>query len=37
MSDIRIKISVFMVDWINTEDRDQWQGHVTRAMNCGSA
>jgi hypothetical protein len=29
MSDIRIKISVFMVGWINTEDRDNgrvmWQ------------
>jgi len=37
MSDIRIKISVFMVDWINTEDREQWQEHVKTTMNCGSA
>jgi len=37
MSDIRIKISVFLVDWINTEDRNQWKGHVTTAMNYGSA
>jgi hypothetical protein len=36
MSDIRIKINVAVVDWINTEVRDQWKGDVKRAMNCGS-
>jgi hypothetical protein len=37
ISDIRVKISVYMVDWINTDVRDQWQEHVTAAMNCGFA
>jgi len=32
MSDIRIQISLFLVDWINTEVRDQWKGHVKTAL-----
>ena len=37
ISYIRIKIRMFMLDWINTAVRDKWQGHMKTAVDCGSA
>ena len=35
MSGIRNQISLFMVDWINTEFRDQWKCHVKTPLDFG--